>query len=336
MRKPLQYWLLHASMPPLLAACACGPLGGGDGAGKRTVVTPVAGELNNPTALLFARDGRLLIAEGGAGRVITLDQAGNASILIDGFALGTYSPFDIGPLSLAETADGSLIVGEGGERFGRERVSFHAADGSPGPDALVPRGGSDFFDVALEPSTGRLFIASTGSDRIFVADPAAPGGFAPPVDFVADTTADPLRTAAPAALAFDAQGRLLVGFADQGGGAILALNTNPAAVSVLMSAVTANTSPVTSIAIRPSDDAIVYATLDGPLTGSIHLIGPDGVQSALAPGLPGPTDLAYDPNEVLYATLLGPAPNANTGQVVRIDIVDLSTNGTEEDTNATP
>jgi len=333
---PLRHWCLHASVPFLLAVWGCGPGGGGGGTGTQTVVTPVAGELNNPTALLFIPDGRLLVAESGAGRVISLDEAGSASILIDGFTIGTYSPFDVGPLSLALAADGSLIVGEGGERIGRERVSFYPADGAPGPDALVPRGGSDFFDVALESSTGRLFIASAGSDRIFVADPSAAGGFAAPVNFVADTTGEPLRMAAPAALAFDAQGRLLVGFADQDGGAILALNTDPAAVSVLISAVAPNTSPVTSIAVRPSDHAVVYATLDGPLSGSIHMITPDGTQSSLASGLPGPTDLAYDSGEVLHATLLGQSPNGNTGQVVRIEIVEISTNGVEENTNATP
>ncbi|MBN1512437.1 MAG: hypothetical protein JXB13_10515, partial [Phycisphaerae bacterium] len=282
MSKRLRHGCLHAGIPILLALWGCAPGGTGDGTGTQTVVTPVADELNNPTALLFAPDGRLLVAESGAGRIIALDEAGNASLLIDGFTIGTYSPFDIGPLSIASAADGSLIVGEGGERFGRERVSFYAADGTPGPDALVPRGGADFFDVALEPSTGRLFIASTGSNRVFVADPADAGGFAEPADFVADTTADPLRASAPAALAFDAQGRLLVGFADQAGGAVLALNTDPAAVSVLISVVATSMSPVMSIAVRPSDSAIAYATLDGPLTGSVYLIAPDGTQSTLA------------------------------------------------------
>jgi DNA-binding beta-propeller fold protein YncE len=267
---------------------------------------------------------------------VLLEESGVPATLVDGFVLGTYSPFDVGPLSLAWAPDGSLVVGEGGERFGRERISFYAADGTPGPDALTPRGGADFFDVIVEPATGRLFVASTGSDRILVAEPDPTGGFAPPTDFVTDTTAAPFQVAAPAALAFDTDGRLLVGFADEAGGSILALDPDAAADSVLLETVVAETDPVLAVAIRPSDLAVVYATLDGPLTGSIHVLPPDEAASTLASGLPGPTDLVFDADDVLYATLLGDAPNADTGQVVRIEVVEITTNGVGENANAEP
>jgi hypothetical protein len=310
----------------------CGGVPGGDG--TQTVVTPVVEGLNNPTGLLVSTDGSLTVAESGAGRIIRVDTEGAVTTLVDGFDLGTYTPYDIGPLSLALAGDGSLIVGEGGNRAGRERVSFFGSDGTATHEALTPVRGSDFFGIALEPSTGALFIAGTGSNRIYRAAPATAGGFDPATDFVTDTLAEPLSAAAPSALAFDGEGRLLVGFADADGGKISVLTTAAEAESPYVEDLVAATGSVMAITIRPSDGAIVYVEQGAGGIGTIHVIDPEGVESTLASGLAGPTDLAYPPStteDKLYVTLLGDTPNAEAGSVVTVEIVEITTNGTAEE-----
>ena len=315
-----------------LAVSGCWPYGG-YGPTTQTVVTPLIDGLNNPTSLLLTTDGRLIVAESGAGRIITRDAEGNVSTLVDGFTVGTYAPFHIGPLSLATSADGGLIVGEGGNRAGRERVSFCSSDGSPTADALVPAGGSDFFDVLVEPATGNLYIASTGSDRIHVATPTESGGFSVPTDFVADTTADPIGAAAPAALLFDSQGRLLVAFADNRGGKIVALNTSPDAQSVFVEELVADAAPIPSMAIRPSDGALAYVAMESTRSGSIRILDAQGTLSTWASGLTGPTDIVFDAQDVLYVTLLGDTPNAAAGSIATVEIVEITTNGANTNGN---
>ena len=328
---------LAVTCAALVITSGCYPLGGGDEPRTQTVVTPVAESLNNPTAVLIAADGRLLVAESGAGRILAVDADGNVSTLIESFPVGTYTPFDIGPLSLATAADGTLIVGEGGNRAGRDQVSFYSTDGARTAEPLTPVAGSDLFDVVVDPSSGNLYIAGTGSNRIYVAAPADTGGFAQATDFVSDTTADPIHAAAPSALAFDAQGRLLAGFADDAGGKIVALDTAPQAQPLLIETLVAQSAPIMSIAIRPSDNAIAYAEQDGPQTGSVVIINPEGIESTFAGGLAGPTDIAFAADDLMYATLIGDTPNDSAGQVVTIEVVDITTNGTEnEPDNAAP
>ncbi|UCG17699.1 MAG: hypothetical protein JSV19_06655 [Phycisphaerales bacterium] len=322
---------LAAACPALVITSGCYPFGGGDEPRTMTVVTPLVESLNNPTAVLVAADGRLFVAESGAGRILAVDADGNVSTLIEGFPLGTYTPFDIGPLSLATAADGTLIVGEGGNRAGRDRVSFYSTDGVRTAEPLTPVAGSDLFDVVVEPSSGNLYIAGTGSNRIYVAAPADTGGFEQATDFVTDTTADPIRAAAPSALAFDAQGRLLAGFADDAGGKIVALNTDAQAQSLLIETLVSEAAPIMSIAIRPSDNAIAYAEQDGPHSGSVVIIAPEGIASTFASGLAGPTDIVFAADDLMYAALMGDPPNGNAGQVVTIEVVDITTNGIEEE-----
>ena len=324
---------LAAACAALVITSGCYPYGGVDDPRTQTVVTPLVESLNNPTAILIAADGRLLVAESGAGRILAVDADGNVSTLIKGFPLGTYTPYDIGPLSLATAADGTLIVGEGGNRAGRDQVSFYSTDGVPTAEPLTPVAGSDLFDVVVEPSSGNLYIAGTGSNRIYVAAPTGTGGFEQAVDFVADTTADPIRAAAPSALAFDAQGRLLVGFADDAGGKIVALNTDPLAQSLLIETVVSQSAPIMSIAIRPSDNATAYAERDGPQSGSVVIIDPEGIESTFASGLAGPTDIAFAADDLMYVSLMGDSPNGSAGQVVTIEVVDITTNGIEDESD---
>ncbi len=196
-----------------------------EGSGAPSAETVVEG-LNNPTGLGILSDGTLLVVESAAGRIVAVDAEGQVSTRVSGFSLGTFFPYEIGPLSLLVSSDGTLIVGEGGSRTGRERISFYDSRGTELPGgALVPISGSNINSLAIHPLTGDLYAASAGSDRIFRAAAIEGGGFAEPEEFVSDTTAAPIGYEAPSALAFDLEGTLLVGFADFDGSGIVQLST---------------------------------------------------------------------------------------------------------------
>ncbi len=327
---------LGAGALTLACVAGCGPISSGGSSRTRTVITTLAEGLNNPTAALLRADGTLVVAESGAGQLVTVDAEGSVTVLVDGFAVGTFTPFAIGPLSVIAAADGSLIVGEGGERIGRERISFYTADGTLARDPIVPVGGSDFFDLAVDPATGDLYIASTGSDRVYVAAPAAAGGFDTPVEYVPDTTVEPIGATAPSALAFDADGRLLVGFADLRGGKIVALTPGTTAGSLVVEVLVNHVAPITSIAIRPSDNAIVFAQRETSGSGDVSLLDADGRPTTLVNGLDGPTDIVFDAEGTLYATLLGDPDEPAGGSVIAVEFVEISTNGAAEaDTDTT-
>lgn len=298
-----------------LAGC-----GGGESS-TRVVTETLADGLNNPTAVIVNAEGSFLIAESGAGRIISVGTDSTVTPLVTGFEVGTYTPYDIGPLSLLQTSDGGLIVGEGGRPPGQEQVSFYGADGTPSFESVAPAGGGDYYGLAVQPSTGNLLIASAGTDRIFGAPPAEGGGFAEPVVIINDTTEEPIAAAAPSALAFDPDGLLYVGFAGEGSSGIVRIDT---AIS-LVNTVVHTDSPVTGIAFRPSDSILFYTVLGEPerSSGTVFNIGTNGVATEFARQLDGPTALAFDSDDKLYVTTLGTPPNAAAGRLLEITIEEI-------------
>ena len=297
-------------------------LSGCGGAPGTSVVTEVLVEgLDNPTAVIVGADGLLLAAESGTGRIVTVDVEGTVTTLVTDFDLGTYTPYNIGPLGLIQSSDGGLIVGEGGHPSGQDRVSFYTPDGTPSSEPIVPTAGDDYYGLAIQPSTGNLLIASAGTDRVFGAQPAESGGFREPVVIISDTKEEPIAAAAPTALAFDPQGQLTIGFAGEETSKIVRIDTVTSFVEPLVS----TDSSVTGIAFRPSD-SILFFTVFGDAerpSGAVFNIGTNGVVAQFAGGLAGPTALAFDSADALYVTTVGTPPNAATGQLLKITVEEI-------------
>lgn len=310
----------------LSAAIGCG---GGSESGVHLVTEVLVEGLANPTAVIVASDGSALVAESAAGRIVSVGTDGTLTPLISGFEVGTFAPYAIGPLSMLERADGGLIVGEGGNPPGQERVSFWATDGTSAGTALVPLGGGDFYGLALQSSTGNLLIASASTDRIFAAGPDEPGGFSEPVVVIDDTTEEPIAAAAPTALAFDAEGLLYVGFAGEGSSRIVRIDTQTSFVEPLVQ----TDSSVTGIAFRPSDSLPFFAVFGdaGRASGAVFSIGTNGVASEFAGGLAGPTALAFDSTDALYVTTLGTPADAGAGQLLKITVEVIEEEEEDED-----
>jgi hypothetical protein len=301
----------------LSAVAGCG-VGGGSGA--RVVTEVLVDGLNGPTAVVAAADGSLLVAESGAGRIVSIDAAGEVTPFVTGFDVGTYTPYTIGPLGLLAAPDGGWIVGEGGRPPGQERVSFFSAAGARTYDTLVPVGGGDFYGLVIQPSTGNLLIASSATDRVYGAVPLEGGGFSEPVLIIPDTTAEPINAAAPTALAFGPDGLLYMGFAGEGSSRIVRIDPETSWVQTLVE----SDSAVTGIAFRPSDDLPFYAAFGDPAqaSGVIYNIDTNGVADVFARHLAGPTALAFDDADVLYVTTAGQSAVGGTGQLLKITVAE--------------
>ncbi len=290
-------------------------------------VTTVANGLNNPTGLAVRPDGTLLVAESGAGRIAALDADGNTSTFASEFSTGTFFPYDIGPLSLMLLEDGTLVVGEGGESTGRERISFYDTTGVELPDSvIVPVSGSNFNGLALHPTTGDLYAVSTESDRIFRLPALDGGGFGSAQEFVAATAQPPISRAAPSGLAFEPDGMLLVAFSDFEASGILRLTTESDAGSALVDVLYETSSIVTSVAVAPSTGEVFFteAVYAGNQLGRGRVgrfIERDGAFTAetYIDDVTAPAALAFGPNGALYVATLGATPNTNAGGVLMAD-----------------
>ncbi len=283
--------------------------------------------LNNPTGVGVLGDGRVLVVESGAGRIVIPGDDGSVSVFAEGFATGSFLPFEIGPLSVLVHPDGSVIVGEGGGTIGTERVSFFGSDGvAMGERTIVPPGGGNFFGMALHPATGSLFVASANTNEIFEVA-VGEGGFGQVTSFVENTAAPPIGFAAPTGLAFEADGSLIVGFGEIGGAGIVRLSTadQSADESVgLVSFVLYETDRlVTSVAVRANDGTVLFTETafdaSGTTGGRIGMILSDGSVETFLDGLAGPSALAIGSDGTLFVTELGATPNGASGSLSRIE-----------------
>lgn len=292
-----------------------------------TQVETVATGLNNPAGILVRTDGTLLVAESGAARVVTVDAAGDLSTFIGGFPLGSFFPYDIGPLALFMLDDGTLLVGEGGQSTGRDRIQFYSDTGEQLADrTLTPVRGGNIAGLAVHPVTGDLYAASAGSNVIHRSTPTGDGGFTDPDEFVSDTTAPPIGLEAPTGLAFEPDGALLVALSGFGGSGIVRLSTDPAAESVLLDRAYETTGVVTAIAIRPSDGGVFFteSTLVSNQLGVGRVArlnagrNGDTAVDIVVDGLAAPSALAFGSDGTLYVAILGATPNDETGALLAI------------------
>ena len=93
----------------------------------------IAKGLNNPCGVAIEpKSGTLFVSESGKGRVIALRDGKSTRTCISGFAIESYGngpAYNIGPMGLAITDDGYLLVGEGGRTAGNDRLmAFKVAD----------------------------------------------------------------------------------------------------------------------------------------------------------------------------------------------------------------
>jgi hypothetical protein len=320
------------------------------------VVTLAVG-LNNPTGLSVLGGGTVVVAESGAGRLVTISDAGEITPFTSDFPVGTFIPYDIGPLSVLVQADGSIIVGEGGESIGDERVTIVGPDGVRIDSlTLTPISGGNFSGLAIHPVTGDLYIASANTNRVFRAPAGESGGFGTAVEFLSDTTLPPVGRSAPTALAFADSDTLLVGFGDLTGGGIARFtvgmdadppidepvdgavgedvvldetNVGAAQVSdegVFLGQSYETSGIITALAVRPSDGAVFFSETEfdvgGAQGGRVAQLADDGTVVDLLNNLDGPSALAFASDGVLYVAVLGDTPNATAGSVMKITFPD--------------
>ncbi|NOT00361.1 MAG: hypothetical protein HOP29_07005 [Phycisphaerales bacterium] len=287
-------------------------------------VETIATGLNNPVGLAMTSDGTLLVAESGAGRIVSIAADGTMMPFITDFALGTFFPYDIGPLSMVIQEGGAIIVGEGGRPIGMERVSFFDSAGQPLDEPpLTPISGGNFQGMAVDPVSGDLFIASANTNRLYRAAVLDGGMFDAPVDFVVNTLAEPIGRAAPAALVFDTDGVLWVGFSDFVNGGIdrltIAEGDEPPAVESVYDAAGRM---VTALAVRPSDGAVLFAEFhpERPAEARVGRFRDDGTIATYAEELTAPAGLAFGADDALYVSTLGETPNADRGSVLKLTL----------------
>ncbi|MCH7527653.1 MAG: hypothetical protein IID39_09470 [Planctomycetes bacterium] len=317
--RPARSSLAAASRWACVAA-VCSAIGCGGASTPPTPEVIVAG-LNNPTGVAVLDGGTLIVAESGAGRLISLAADGTTEPLVSNFALGTFSPYDIGPLAVLALPDGTLIVGEGGAPF-RERVSFFSPEGvSLSELDMTPLSGGNFSGLAIDPATGDLYIAGADTDNIFVAVALEGGLFDDPVEFIADTKLAPIGWAAPSALAFDVDGTLLVGFSGSKGSGIVRLAPANQQSTPFVEQVYSSTRMVTALAVRPSDGVIFFAEFDLLQTtpGRVATITETGDEPATyLENLAGPSALIFDSTENLFIATLGTTPNGDAGSILKV------------------
>lgn len=311
-RKQTAPWLLPIFLAATISGCD-------DGRTSAPLAETLVDGLNNPTGIAILTDGSLVVAESGAARLITVAADGSTTPLVTGFELGSYFPYDIGPLSVHVAVDGTIIVGEGGARVGRERISFFDAQGTAMPgQILTPVGGGNFFGVAVHPVSVDLYASSADRNTIIRASRGEDGGYGEPTEFVADTTQAPIGRSAPTALAFETDGSLLVGFADDAGGAIVRLATDTEGNASVVGELYSGDGIITGIALRPSDGDIFFTEYDPnrPDQGRVAGFTDEGDDRTLLSNLIAPSALAFAPDDTLYIATLGQTPNATAGAIL--------------------
>ncbi len=314
---------MHSACVVVVAAAVVVAAGCADGSSSSGTELVLEG-LKNPTGLAVLDDGTLLVVESGAGRIFALDPAGATSTLVGDFTLGTFVPYDIGPLSLVVRQDGTLIVGEGGEPIGHERISLFDSTGAPLDDAtLVPLSGGNFYGLAIHPTSGDLYAASANTNRILRAPPTEGGGYGEMVAFVENTTDAPVGYAAPTALAFESSGVLLVGFGGFDGAAILRLSTDGDELGLVIDEPYTTDKMITAIAVRPSDGAVFFAEAafesNRLAAGRVARIvvdeeGNEAIET-FVDKLTAPSALAFGGDDSLHIATLGAQPNDGSGTV---------------------
>ncbi len=297
-----------------------------------------ASDLANPVGLAVTVEGTLLVAESSAGQILAIDAEGVRTPLVIDFPLGTFFPYDIGPLSVFAAADGTIIVGEGGSATGDDRIRFFDASGVESTaGALAAPTGSNFSGLAIHPVTGDLYAASAESDRVFRAKSNGDGSFSALTEWISDTGSPPIGRRAPASVAVASDGSVVVAFADFSQSAIVRFDAAADDPTAAFDELYATDDVIAAVAIHPGSGEIYFAesiyTSNRLGTGRVmRLVVADDASvepETFLDGLSAPSGLAFAADGTLYVALLGLTPNEPTGSIIRVA-------GTGESTGPAP
>jgi sugar lactone lactonase YvrE len=174
----------------LVVAAACGPSGSvrtlagstepgfADGVGADA-------RFRSPAGIAVASDGTVFVADSEANAIRRVTLGGEVSTLVSSTATGlTDGPPGVAtlflPISLAIDVDGSLLVGEGGNR------ALRAIDPSTGEVTTITGGGDGYVDgplasarfgpiagIAIDAATGVIFLTDAGNHAVRRIDRAA-------------------------------------------------------------------------------------------------------------------------------------------------------------------
>lgn len=290
----------------------------------------VISNLDNPCAVAIQPDtGHVFVADSGAGRIIRI-VSGKLEEVVVGFpveSFGTGPTYNIGPLGLIFLDKDTLVIGDGSFKYGEEYLRVYAVPpaGSParkydesketrGPlSASGPIAGEgNFYGLAANKSA--LFVACNGDDsKGWIARSEIKGTKLGELKRMI-ATKESVEAGAPAALAFDSQGNLVVG---QMG----ALETprdsllsfyNPNSGKLLLN-VRTGLHDITSIAFSPKQHQLFALDFawSKPEEGGLYQLtremknGQPGVKASKITALDKPTALAFGKDGDLFITVVG-------------------------------
>jgi hypothetical protein len=313
----------------------------------------VAGGLDNPVAVAMRSGGDLFISESGAGRVVRIAPGKDAKPqpVVTGFPIGPSPDMPelrVGPLGLAFTPAGNLVVGSGGQGPEKDavRVFVLPADNNPltiddAKKVLTVKPGSEsktgegwFYGVAATPYA--IFATSRGDasggwiSRSFLQ--SGPGKYAESLldlrPFIESKRL--VHCDGPTALAISKRNELVVGQAgkfDKTPDSMISFY-NPTNSKLLLNLPT-GLLDIVGVAYSPQSGqlyAVDLAWADDKQGGLFRLDatqtdGVLGVKAVKITSLDKPTALCFAPDGAVYVTILGTAKSGATekpGQLLKI------------------
>lgn len=290
----------------------------------------VMSNLDVPCAVAVQPDtGHIFVADSGAGRIIRI-VSGTLEEVVVGFPVENFGKgptFRIGPLGLIFLDKDTLVIGDGGFRYGEEFLRVYAVPpaGSParkfdesketrGP---LPSHGStvgegNFYSLAANKSA--LYVACNGDDsKGWIARSEIKGTKLGDLKRMI-ATKESVEAGVPAALAFDSQGHLVVGqmgALETPGDSLLSFY-NPNSGKLLLN-VRTGLHDITAIAFSPKQNQLLALDFawSKPDEGGLYQLtramknGQPGVKSSKIAALDKPTALAFGKDGDLFVTVVG-------------------------------
>jgi hypothetical protein len=337
--------ILCAVLPSIAAAAPAAPA---------VKTETIVGGLDNPVAVAVrASDRELFVSESGAGRVVRITPGNDPKphAIVTGFPVGPSpdaADLRVGPLGLAFTSAGNLIVGSGGQGPGKDAVRMFVlpADNKPltvdkAKKTLTVQSGNEtktgegwFYGVAAAPYA--IFATSRGDD----AGGWISRSFLQPTFGISPEMLRDLRpfieskrlvhAGGPTALTISKRGELVVGQAgnfDKTPDSMLSFY-NPSNSKLLLNLPT-GLLDIVGLAYSPRTGLLYAVDLawanekQGGLfrLDATQIDGTLGVKAVKITALDKPTSLCFAPDGTLYITTLGiPKPGSaeKPGQLLKI------------------
>lgn len=314
----------------------------------------VVGGLDNPVAVTMrATGGDLFVSESGAGQVVRIVPGKDAKPLpvVTGFPVGPspdMADLRVGPLGLAFTTTGNLIVGSGGQGPEKDAVRMFVlpADNKPqtiddAKKSLVIKSGDAsktgegwFYGIAAAPyaifATSRGDVSGGWISRSFIQPVSGKDASVSILDLRPFIQSKRLvHSDGPTALAISKRNELVVGQAgkfDKTPDSMLSFY-NPSNSKLLLNLPT-SLLDIVGLAYSPQTGflyAVDLAWADDKQGGLFRLDATDtdgtlGIKAVKITSLDKPTSLCFAPDGTLYVTILGTAKSGTEkpGQLLKI------------------